>query len=45
MLGWQQNGSDSGGQAWYDLSIAPSPTNANTLLVGGVNTWRSTNRW
>ncbi|MBK7636568.1 MAG: hypothetical protein IPJ13_21590 [Saprospiraceae bacterium] len=43
MLGWQQNGSDSGGQAWYDLSIAASPTNANTLLVGGVNTWRSTN--
>ncbi|MBK8052525.1 MAG: hypothetical protein IPK35_04400 [Saprospiraceae bacterium] len=43
MLGWEQSGTDSGGQAWYDLCIDASPTNANTLLVGGVNTWRSTN--
>ncbi|MEI7522752.1 MAG: GEVED domain-containing protein [Mariniphaga sp.] len=42
LLGWAAAGNDSGGQGWYDLSIAASPTNANTLLVGGVNTWRST---
>jgi photosystem II stability/assembly factor-like uncharacterized protein len=42
LLGWY-NGGDSGGQGWYDLAIAVSPTDANTLLVGGVNTWRSTN--
>lgn len=43
LLGWNSNGGDSGGQGWYDLCLAVSPSNANTLLVGGVNTWRSTN--
>ena len=43
LLGWDANGGDSGGQGWYDLSIAASPTDENTILVGGVNTWRSTN--
>ncbi len=43
LLGWDSDGGDSGGQGWYDLSLAVSPTNANTLLVGGINTWRSTN--
>ncbi len=42
LLGWQFDGSDGGGQGWYDLSLAVSPSNASTLLVGGVNTWRST---
>ncbi|MGE5355815.1 MAG: hypothetical protein ACM3PT_06200 [Deltaproteobacteria bacterium] len=42
LLGWSSSGSDSGGQGWYDLAIAASPSNANTILVGGVNTWRST---
>lgn len=41
LLGWDTNGGDSGGQGWYDLSIATSPTDENILLVGGVNTWRS----
>lgn len=43
LLGWDASGSGSGGQGWYDLAIAVSPTNANVLLVGGVNSWRSTN--
>lgn len=43
MLGWESDGSGTGGQGWYDLSLASSPVNANTVLVGGVNTWRSTN--
>ena len=42
LLGYSADGSGSGGQGWYDLSFAASPNNANTLLVGGVNTWRST---
>ena len=42
LLGWNSNGSDTGGQGWYDLAIAASPTDANTVLVGGINTWRST---
>jgi PKD repeat protein len=43
ILGWEADGSDSGGQAWYDLSIVVSPINANLLWTGGVNLWKSTN--
>ena len=43
LLGWDSSGGDSGGQGWYDLCLAASPSNANTILAGGVNTWRSTN--
>ena len=42
LLGWDA-GVDIGGQGWYDLALAVSPTNANTVLVGGINTWLSTN--
>lgn len=41
LLGWEALGNDNSGQAWYDLSIAVSPTDANVVLVGGINTWRS----
>ena len=41
LLGWDSNGGDAGGQAFYDLALAVSPTNANLLLVGGVNIWKS----
>jgi len=40
-LGWNCNGGDSGGQGSYDLCIAADPNNANNVVVGGVNTWRS----
>lgn len=45
LLGWSSTGNDaaSGGQGWYDLSIAASPSNANEVIVGGVNIWRTTN--
>lgn len=43
LLGWSSDGTGSGGQGWYDLSLAAKPTDANILYVGGVNTWRSTN--
>ncbi|MBA2610856.1 MAG: T9SS type A sorting domain-containing protein [Bacteroidetes bacterium] len=43
IMGWSTNGSDVGGQAWYDLAIDASPTNANEITVGGVNSWKSTN--
>ena len=41
LLGWSTTGSDNGGQAWYDLALAVSPNDENTLFVGGVNTWKS----
>ncbi|MEO6883981.1 MAG: PKD domain-containing protein, partial [Bacteroidia bacterium] len=44
LLGFNQDGSDAGaGQGFYTLSIAASPTNANEIIVGGVNVWKSTN--
>jgi photosystem II stability/assembly factor-like uncharacterized protein len=43
ILGWKNNGSDQGGQGWYDLAIAVSPTNKNMVFTGGINIWRSTN--
>ena len=42
ILGWSQTGNDQGGQGWYDLTVAASPTNANNILVGGIRIWRST---
>ncbi|MBL7917189.1 MAG: hypothetical protein JNM96_02255, partial [Bacteroidia bacterium] len=36
-------GTSGGGQGWYDLAIAVSPTNKDIVVVGGVNHWRSTN--
>ncbi len=43
LLGWDSDGGDTGGQAWYDLAMAVSPTDANLVFVGGVNCWKSTN--
>ena len=43
LLGYNSTGSDAGGQGWYDLSIAVSPLNAEQVIVGGVNIWRSIN--
>jgi len=43
ILDWSCNGSNTGGQGWYDLALAADPTNAETIYVGGVNVWKSTN--
>ena len=42
MMGWQPDGSDDGGQYYYDLALAVNPTNADIIHVGGVNHWIST---
>ena len=44
LLGWDFDGSDSGGQAWYDLALAVDPNNEQIVFVGGVNCWKSTKR-
>lgn len=31
------------GQAWYDLTIAVHPTNANEVIVGGIDLFKTTN--
>ena len=45
LLGWSRTGNDfnRGGQGWYDLAMAASPTDANRVFVGGINNWRTTN--
>ena len=40
-MGWQDNGSDDGGQYYYDLALAVSPTNEDSVFLGGVNMWVS----
>ncbi len=42
MMGWQDDGSDDGGQYYYDLALDVSPTNADKVHVAGVNHWVST---
>ncbi len=41
LLGWDYNGSDRGGQGWYDLTLAVNPVRAYEVYVGGVNIWKS----
>ena len=43
ILDWSCDGSGSGGQGWYDLSIAADPVNAEVIYTGGVDIWKSTN--
>jgi PKD repeat protein len=43
ILDWSCDGSGTGGQGWYDLAIAADPLNAETIYVGGVDVWKSTN--
>ncbi|MBA2612930.1 MAG: T9SS type A sorting domain-containing protein [Bacteroidetes bacterium] len=43
LLGYASAGNDVGGQGWYDLCITANPLNANEVVVGGVNVWRTTN--
>lgn len=41
LMGWSDEGLDDGGQYYYDLAFAVSPTNADSIFVGGVNLWVS----
>ena len=42
LLGTLPDGSDEGGQGWYDLSLAVSPSNETEVYVGGINIWKTT---
>ncbi|MDF1673914.1 MAG: T9SS type A sorting domain-containing protein [Vicingaceae bacterium] len=43
VFGYDTNGNDSGGQSWYDMALAVSPTDRNVVFTGGINVWKSTN--
>jgi photosystem II stability/assembly factor-like uncharacterized protein len=42
LLNWHKNSTDTGGQGWFDLTLSVSPTDKNTVYLGGVNAWKST---
>jgi photosystem II stability/assembly factor-like uncharacterized protein/PKD repeat protein len=42
IMDYNCDGSGTASQASYDLCIAVDPSNANTLYLGGVNIWKST---
>ncbi len=42
ILDYECDGSGSASQATYDLCITVDPTNANTVYVGSINNWKST---
>ncbi len=41
LFGYAEDGEDSGGQAWYDMALTVDPNDPQTLYVGGVNVWKS----
>ncbi len=41
IMGWESNGGDDGGQAWYDLCIDADPVDPKIVYTGGVNVWKS----
>lgn len=43
LMDYACDGSGTSSQATYDLCMAVLPTDANTVYVGGINTWKSTN--
>jgi len=42
ILDWSPLGMGAGGQGWADLALIASPTLANTIVIGGINVWVST---
>ncbi|MDA8693443.1 PKD domain-containing protein, partial [Saprospiraceae bacterium] len=42
IMDYTSDGSGTSGQAWYDLCVAVDPNNINTLYVGGVSIFKST---
>lgn len=43
IFSYAEDGNDTGGQSWYDIALAISPTNAEEVYAGGINVWKSTN--
>lgn len=41
ILGRDTDGSSTGGQSWYDMSLAVSNENEDHIIVGGINLWES----
>lgn len=42
LFGWEGDGSDTDGTAWYAMDMAVSNVNADVIVVGSVSPWIST---
>ncbi|MBI1836598.1 MAG: T9SS type A sorting domain-containing protein [Flavobacteriia bacterium] len=43
MLGYAEDGTENGGQYYYDLAFGASPLDENKIYGSGINVWRSEN--
>ncbi|MBK9257965.1 MAG: PKD domain-containing protein [Saprospiraceae bacterium] len=43
LMAWSDDGTDDGGQYYYDMGFAVSPTNTDSIFLAGVNLWVSSN--
>lgn len=43
LYAYEKDGSDGGGQTFYDLTLCVSPVNPEKIYTGGVNIWTSDN--
>lgn len=43
ILAWETDGTGTGGQSWYDLSLGVATNDENLVYVGGINIWKSEN--
>lgn len=43
MLSGDKDGGGTGGQGWYDLTIAVPADDKNTIFIGGIVVWKTTN--
>lgn len=41
MFTYDELGTGTGGQSWYDMALAVNPTNYSEVFIGGINVWRS----
>ena len=41
IFGWDTDGTGTGGQSWYDMSLGVSTNDESLVYVGGINVWRS----
>lgn len=42
-FGYSSSGTQTGGQAWYDMAMCVSPVDAEEVHIAGIITWKSTN--
>lgn len=42
VMGYSSDGTEEGGQYYYDMSLAVSPTNADEVYTAGIAVWKST---